>query len=73
MNTQGLLSQVQNISATVVGLAIAWMYNRFVDENKACTEEKIKQLAKKIWEKKGKPFGSAADDWREAEKIVKGR
>jgi len=35
-------------------------------------EEKIKALAKKIWEKKGRPSNSSADDWREAEKTIKG-
>jgi len=60
------------IYAAILGSAVAWIYNRLVEENKAESEEKIKELARKIWEKKGKPANSAADDWREAEKVIKG-
>ena len=60
------------VYAWIFGLMVALMYNRLVDENKTETEERIKALAKKIWERKGKPANSSADDWREAEKIVKG-
>jgi hypothetical protein len=60
------------VYASILGFAIAWMYNRLVEENRLETEKKIKELAKKIWEKKGKPVGTAMEDWREAEKIVKG-
>jgi len=60
------------VYAALLGLAVAWLYNRLVEENICVTQEKIKALAKKIWEKKGKPSNSSADDWREAEKIVKG-
>jgi len=60
------------IYASVLGFAVAWLYNRLAEENRIASEEKIKELAKKIWEKKGKPSNSSADDWREAEKIIKG-
>jgi len=60
------------VYASILGFAIAWMYNRLVEENRLETEKRIKELAKTIWEKKGKPAGTAMDDWREAEKIVKG-
>ena len=60
------------IYAGILGFAVAWMYNRLVEENRVETQERIKALAKKIWEKKGKPGNSSADDWREAEKIIKG-
>ncbi len=60
------------IYAALLGFSVAWMYNRLVEENREQTQEKIKALAKKIWEKKGKPQNSSADDWREAEKIIKG-
>ena len=58
--------------ADLLGLAVAWMYNRFVEEHRIETEKRIKELAKKIWEKKGRPSGSSSDDWREAEKIIRG-
>ena len=60
------------VYAALLGFAVAWLYNRLAEENIAETQEKIKSLAKKIWEKKGKPNNSSADDWREAEKIIKG-
>ncbi|MDD5505896.1 MAG: bacteriophage holin [Candidatus Omnitrophica bacterium] len=61
------------VYAGVLGYLIARMYNRLVEENKAETEKKIAALAKKIWEKKGKPANTSADDWREAERIIKRR
>ncbi len=60
------------VYAAILGFSVAWIYNRLVEENRVETQEKIKALAKKIWEKKGKPQNSSADDWREAEKIIKG-
>ncbi len=60
------------VYASLLGLSVAWMYNRLLEENRCETQERIKALAKKIWEKKGKPQNSSADDWREAEKIIKG-
>jgi hypothetical protein len=60
------------VYAGVLGFAVAWLYNRLVEENRVERQERIKALAKKIWEKKGKPGNSSADDWREAEKIIKG-
>jgi hypothetical protein len=60
------------VYSSLLGFAIALMYNRFVEENRIESERKIKELAKKIWEKKGKPSGSAKDDWREAEKAIRG-
>ena len=60
------------VYATILGFAVAWMYNRFVEENRIETDKKIRELAKKIWEKKGKPLGASQDDWREAEKQIRG-
>ncbi|MCX5700022.1 MAG: bacteriophage holin [Candidatus Omnitrophica bacterium] len=58
--------------ASILGFVVAWMYNRLVEENKLQMEARIKDLAKKIWEKKGKPANSSVDDWREAEKKIRG-
>lgn len=58
--------------ASILGFVVAWMYNRLVEENKLQMESRIKDLAKKIWEKKGKPANSSVDDWREAEKKIRG-
>jgi tryptophan-rich sensory protein len=60
------------VYASLLGFAAALMYNRFVEENRIDTEKKIKELAKKIWERKGKPSGSAKDERREAEKTILG-
>jgi hypothetical protein len=60
------------VYASISGFALAWMYNRLVEENRVETEKRIKELAKKIWEKKGKPSGTAQADWREAERIIRG-
>lgn len=61
------------VYASLLGFAVAWSYNRLVEENIAETEKKIKELAQKIWEKKGRPEGSAQDDWKEAKRIVLGK
>jgi len=58
--------------ASLLGFTVALVYNRFVEENRVETEKRIKELAKKIWEKKGRPSGSSNDDWREAEKAIRG-
>ena len=58
--------------AFCVGGSIAWLYNRIVQESKTEIDAKIKLTARSIWESKGKPEGTSADDWREAEKRVKG-
>jgi hypothetical protein len=58
--------------AFCAGSLIAWLYNRIVQESKAEIDEKIKMVARSIWESKGKPEGTSADDWKEAEKRVKG-
>ncbi len=60
------------IFASLIGSAIAWLYNRIIEESSKEIQEKIKSVARSIWESKGKPEGSSADDWREAEKRVKG-
>ncbi|MDD5464958.1 MAG: DUF2934 domain-containing protein [Candidatus Omnitrophica bacterium] len=60
------------IFASLIGSAIAWLYNRIIEESGKEIQEKIKLVARSIWESKGKPEGGSADDWREAEKRVKG-
>jgi len=60
------------VYASVLGFAAAWMYNCLVEENRIETDKKIRELAKKIWEKKGKPSGTSQDDWREAERQIRG-
>ena len=55
-----------------VGSLVALLYNRIIDESSKEIQEKIKAVARSIWESKGKPDGSSADNWREAEKKVKG-
>lgn len=67
-----LSSVVCFIFAVLLGSAFAWLYNRFIDESAQETQEKIKAVARSIWESKGKPENSSAEDWREAEKIVRG-
>jgi len=58
--------------AFCVGAAIAWFYNRIIEESGKEIQEKIKAVARSIWETKGKPEGGSADDWKEAERRVKG-
>lgn len=58
--------------AFCIGAAIALLYNRIIEESKQEIDEKIKDVARTIWESKGKPESTSADDWREAEKRVKG-
>jgi vacuolar-type H+-ATPase subunit I/STV1 len=60
------------VYASLLGFIMAWIYNRFVEENRVEREKKIRELAKKIWEKKGRPSGSSNDDWREAERQIRG-
>lgn len=60
------------IHGFVIGAIISWLYNRVVEENKADINRKIKEVARSIWESKGRPSNSSADDWREAEKRVRG-
>lgn len=58
--------------AFCVGSAIAWFYNRVIEGSRKEIEEKIKAAACSIWESKGKPEGGSSDNWREAEKRVRG-
>ncbi len=60
------------VYAFAIGSAIAWLYNRIVDENKAAIDKKIKDTARAIWESKGKPENTSDQDWKEAEKKVRG-
>lgn len=60
------------IFAAFIGAAVAWLYNRIIDESGKDIQERIKAAARSIWESKGKPENSSADDWREAEKRVRG-
>jgi hypothetical protein len=61
------------VYAGLLGFCIAWVYNRLVEDNVIETQEKIRLLARKIWEKKGKPSNSAIEDWREAENLIRGK
>lgn len=60
------------VFAFCVGSAIAWFYNMIIEESSKEIEEKIKAVARSIWEAKGKPQGTSADDWKEAQRRVKG-
>lgn len=55
-----------------IGGAIAWFYNRIIEESGKEIEEKIKAAARCIWESKGKPEGGSSENWKEAEKKVRG-
>jgi len=61
------------IYASLFGFVLACIYNKIVDEGCIERQEKIKELAQKIWEKKGRPFGSEKEDWNEAERMVDGK
>lgn len=60
------------VLAFCIAGAIAWLYNRIIDESGKEIDEKIKAVARSIWEAKGKPDGNSADNWKEAEKSVRG-
>jgi len=59
--------------ASLFGFALGWVYNRLVEDSLIEREKRIKELARKIWEKKGRPSGSEKADWNEAEKIINGK
>jgi hypothetical protein len=40
-------------------------------DSKAAVTEHVKDIAEILWETAGKPDGTAADDWRRAEEIVR--
>jgi len=52
--------------------AFALLYNRIIEESTKDIEDKIKQAARNIWEAKGKPEGSSAENWKEAQIKVRG-
>lgn len=58
--------------AFCVSGAVALFYNKIIDESAKEIDEKIKAAARSIWESKGKPEGNQADNWKEAEKKIKG-
>lgn len=58
--------------AFCLGASIALLYNRIIDESQPEIDAKIKDLARTIWESKGKPEGTSAQDWKEAERRIKG-
>jgi Protein of unknown function (DUF2934) len=60
------------IFAFCLGSTIAWLYNRIVDESSEEITERIKMVARSIWESKGKPDNSSIEDWEEAKRRVKG-
>lgn len=60
------------VYAFILGLSFASLYNRIVEERSAEINEKIKNLAREIWEKKGKPENSSEENWKEAVRRVKG-
>jgi len=61
------------IYASIFGFTLAWVYNRIIEEGCIERQEKIKKLAQKIWEKKGRPSGTEKDDWDQAERMVDGK
>ncbi|MFH1281850.1 MAG: DUF2934 domain-containing protein [Candidatus Omnitrophota bacterium] len=58
--------------AFCVGGSVALLYNKIIDESSKEIEDKIKEAARVIWESKGKPEGGSAENWKEAEKKVRG-
>ncbi|MDO8488579.1 MAG: DUF2934 domain-containing protein [Candidatus Omnitrophota bacterium] len=58
--------------AFCIGGTVAWFYNRIIEESSKDIEEKIKAAARCIWESKGKPEGGSSENWKEAEKKVRG-
>lgn len=58
--------------ASCLGGSVALLYNKIVEESSKDIEEKIKTAARVIWESKGKPEGGSAENWKEAEKKVRG-
>ena len=61
------------VYASIFGFLIAYVYNRLVEEDARETEKRIKELAHQIWEKKGRPEGTAEEDWKEAERIIRAK
>ncbi len=41
------------------------------DANELSVQESIKKMAYTLWEKRGRPEGTAEEDWREAEQQVR--
>jgi len=60
------------VYAFLLGAGFASLYNHIVEERSAEIDEKIKNLAHQIWEKKGKPRNTSAEDWKEAARRIKG-
>jgi len=58
--------------AFLFGCGIAWLYNRILDESKEYINKRIKETALAIWESKGRPENTQAEDWKEAERRVRG-
>jgi len=58
--------------AFILGVVISWLYNRILDESREDIEKRIKEIATSIWENKGKPEGNSAENWKEAERRVRG-
>ena len=59
--------------AFVLGAVFARLYNRITEENKIEMDARIKKLAHDLWEKRGRPENSSDEDWKEAQRIVKGK
>ncbi|TAM43335.1 DUF2934 domain-containing protein [bacterium] len=58
--------------AFIFGCAIAWIYNRVLDESREDIEKRIKETALSIWVSKGRPENTQDEDWREAQRRVRG-
>lgn len=56
----------------VLGCSFASLYNHIVEERSEETDEKIKNLAHQIWEKKGRPQNTSDADWKEATRRIMG-
>ena len=58
--------------AFIFGALIAWLYNRILEESREDIEKRIKETALSIWQSKGRPENTQEEDWKEAQRRVRG-
>jgi len=58
--------------AFIFGVVISWLYNRILDESREDIEKRIKETALSIWVSRGRPENTQDEDWREAQRRVRG-